>query len=693
MYKRYTILFLIGLIGGLLHLPQVLHAQRATSWKDVKLSGKGKIVLYYNPIKHFIDKNKQGKLEGIEYELLQEFVKFTEKNYGVDLEVEYRFFESFAPLFDSLLVAPNGCFALSSMSITPRRLRQLKSSPPYMPDTEIIINSQNIPVVKDTAEFVRRFDNMVALVIRNTTYEYNMKKLKETLLPNLRIEYVKETVDIKRRMNNEPNIMAYTQIARYLAFRQGGFLMTRQKLFQIKKIGRGMFFSKNSDWDEPVQVFFNSPSFKPFINKVIKKHLGTNEIEIFWKLSKQSTPNQREMALLNKEKELQFVELRRQQNEIIAHNNMRNYLVAGFIIAIAIALTFYYRFNIKKQTAEILKQKNEEISEQRGQLEKQTGALKFIAEELENQRDTIEEKNKLLVHNNKKITDSIRSANAIQKAILPLNDKLEANFSEHFIFYKPKDIVSGDFYWLSEVSVDDRQELDTTTKVLQYSTPSPIPFDPLSGYDVASRQEGIQGNYTFVAVIDCTGHGVPGAFMSMIGFAYLNQIVNENHILDPAKILQALHVEIHNSLKQAETNNDEGMDVCLCRIEELPNDEYEVQFAGAKRPLIYVTKGELHEVRGTSASIGGWQRQMQKNFKTNTVRLAKGDILYLSTDGFIDTPNAERKNFGTPQLKELMKNNYQLPLKEQQQVFENALEAHQGDADQRDDITLMGLRF
>ena len=84
---------------------------------------------------------------------------------------------------------------------------------------------------------------------------------------------------------------------------------------------------------------------------------------------------------------------------------------------------------------------------------------------------------------------------------------------------------------------------------------------------------------------------------------------------------------------------------------------------------------------------------MQKNFKTNTVRLAKGDILYLSTDGFIDTPNAERKNFGTPQLKELMKNNYQLPLKEQQQVFENALEAHQGDADQRDDITLMGLKF
>ncbi|EAY26686.1 SpoIIE family protein phosphatase [Microscilla marina] len=692
MYKKYTLFFLMCLVGSLLHLPNTLCAQVSTSWQDVKLSGQGKIVIYYNPITHFIVKNSAGKMEGIEYELMQEFVRFTEKNYGVKLKVEYRYFESFAPLFDSILVAPNGSFAVSSMSITPRRLRQLKCSPPYMPDTEIIINSQNVPIVKDSAEFVRRFNGMVALVIRNTTYEYNMKKLKETLLPNLRIEYVKETKEIKKRMNNEPNIMAYTQVARYLAFRQGGFLMNRQKLFQIKKVGRGVFFPKTSDWDEPVQVFFNDPSFKPFINKVIRKYLGTNEQDIFWKLSNQNNPNQQEMALLNKEKELQFLELRRQKNEIIAHNSMRNYLIAGFIIAIVIALTFYYRFHIKKQTAEILKQKNKEISEQRGQLEKQTGALKYIAEELENQRDTIEDKNKLLVHHNKKITDSIRSAKAIQKAILPLEDKLEANFSEHFVFYKPKDIVSGDFYWLSDVNIDDKHERGQQ-KTLKYSAPSAIPFDPLSGYNLSEEQAGENAKYTFIAVVDCTGHGVPGAFMSMIGFAYLNQIVNENHILDPAEVLQTLHVEIHNSLKQAETNNDEGMDVCLCRVEALPNGEYEVKFAGAKRPLFYITNGALYEIRGNAASIGGWQRQMQKNFKTKTIRLAKGDILYLSSDGFIDTPNPERKNFGTPQLKELIKDNSRLPLKQQAEALKEALKAHQRDADQRDDITLLGIKF
>lgn len=691
MYKK-TLFFSIILFVCLLCFRNIAQAQNASRWKDVKLSGKGKIVVYYNPIRHFIITNKEGNLEGIEYELMQEFVRFTEKSYGLKLEIEYRTFDSFEPLFDSLLVAPPGAFAVSSMSITNRRLRQMKFSPPYMPDTEIIINSQNIPVIKDSVEFVRKFKNMVALVIKHTTYEYNMKKLKAKVLPDLKIEYVKETKEIKQRMNREPNIMAYTQIARYIGFRQDGFLMNRQPLFQIKKIGRGVAFSKYSDWDEPVQLFFNDPSFKPFINKVIKKYLGTNEKSIFWELTGNTTPNQREVAILNKEKELQFLELRRQQNQIIAHHNMRNYLIAGFVIAIVIALTFYYRFHIKKQTTEILQQKNAEISEQRSQLESQTGALKFIAEELENQRDTIEDKNKLLEHRNKKITDSIRSAKAIQQAILPMEAKMKAHFNEYFVLFKPKDIVSGDFYWLSDVCIvtDKKNEQEES---LRFSASSTIPFDPLTGYSNQLSTNEIQKKYCFVAVVDCTGHGVPGAFMSMIGFAYLNKIVNENRMLDPAEILQTLHTEIHTGLKQAETNNDEGMDVCLCRIEILPDNEFEVTFAGAKRPLYYVKNKELHEIRGNAASIGGWQKQMQKNFKTKTVRLAKGDLLYLSTDGFIDTPNPERKNFSTIKLKALLKENFHLPLTQQVEMITQALEDHQQDADQRDDITLLGIKF
>ncbi|HAS42096.1 MAG TPA: hypothetical protein DCS93_16580 [Microscillaceae bacterium] len=677
--------FLLGGLGSI----TVSWAQSST-WQAVKRTGKGDIVVYHNPVRDFFEVDNDKNYKGIEYDLLTNFVAFTEKKYGVKIKVKFKLFDSFAQLYDSILVAPSGVFAVSSMSITPKRLRVLKFSPPYMRDTEVIVSSKQLPNITDTADFVKQFKGMTAVVVRNTTYEENLKKLKKSILPNLKIAYVANTAAVRERLQTEPNVISYAQITMYLRFRKAGVLIDRQNLFKVDKIGKGVAFSTKSDWDEPVQLFFNAPSFRPMINQIIKKYLGENEKALFWAVNS-NNPNVQELALINKEKELQDLEILRQQNTINSQKDFRNYLIAGLILVLSVAFTLYYLFQNKKRTNNLLKQKNNEISEQREQLKKQTDALKFIAEELESQRDTIEDTNKLLSHKNKKITDSIRSAEAIQQAILPLDARLRENFTDHFVFYKPKDIVSGDFYWLSDVQTK-KSDTQTDDKTLQFSTPSSVPFDPLSGYS-NSPEEGLDTQYCFIAVVDCTGHGVPGAFMSMMGFAYLNQTVNEHKVLDPAQILQTLHSEIHQGLKQSETNNDEGMDICLCRIEQKLDGSYEVLFAGAKRPLYYVKNGQLHEVRGNAASIGGWQKQMQKSFENNSVYLNKGDLLYLSTDGYIDTPNPERKNFSTVKFKELLQENFRLPLSKQKDVFEQALLNHQQDADQRDDITLIGVKF
>lgn len=253
---------------------------------------------------------------------------------------------------------------------------------------------------------------------------------------------------------------------------------------------------------------------------------------------------------------------------------------------------------------------------------------------------------------NKRVTDSIRYAERIQKAILPTNETLNQYFDDYFLFYRPRDIVSGDFYWLTEVN-----------------------------------------GCVLIAVADCTGHGVPGAFMSMIGYSLLNTIVNENKVVDPAKILSLLHFGISKGLKQDETKNSDGMDISICKIEQESNGQTAMTFAGAKRNLWYLHHDELQEIKGERLSIGGGTNlKKQQAFKNNHLFVEDGMTFFLSTDGIVDTPSPNRKKFGTKRLKELIWNSKQYSLAEQRDIYINVLADFQQDAEQRDDITLLGFK-
>jgi len=269
--------------------------------------------------------------------------------------------------------------------------------------------------------------------------------------------------------------------------------------------------------------------------------------------------------------------------------------------------------------------------------------------------DTIQNKNR-------NITDSIRYAQTIQQAVLPSNERMSQYLADYFVLFRPKDIVSGDFYWFSHVD-----------------------------------------NYTFIATVDCTGHGVPGAFMSMIGHSILNEIVNEKKVFEPSEILEQLNSQVRKALKQErqlrnedDRANDDGMDVAFCRL-EYKSTHTEVAFTGAKRPFIYTMPttsngNEAFYLRGSNKTIGGVRNKLDKNFTTQYVDLPKGAMIYLSTDGYADQNNNQQEKFGTPKLLRLLQEISTLKLYEQKAKLEQTLDLHQRGEEQRDDISMIGIR-
>lgn len=268
------------------------------------------------------------------------------------------------------------------------------------------------------------------------------------------------------------------------------------------------------------------------------------------------------------------------------------------------------------------------------------------------------------------ITDSIRYAKTIQEAILPDAKQLDELFNEHFVIYQGKDIVSGDFYWLDYVPASiANAEIDSDMRPTTFS------------------------DEIFIAVGDCTGHGVPGGFMSMVANHLLSELVNIKRIYDPATVLEKLDIRVREALKQYDKLNDDGMDVCLCRIERIEEGYTKVTFAGARRPLFYYSQitSSFEVVQGDRYSIGGMHRK-EKAFTNHEIILKQGDIIYLSTDGLVDQHNADREKFSTKTLQDILERNAMLTTNAQKEMIEKALKDHQKTEEQRDDITLVGIR-
>ena len=286
-------------------------------------------------------------------------------------------------------------------------------------------------------------------------------------------------------------------------------------------------------------------------------------------------------------------------------------------------------------------------------VKERTTVLRSVNEVLQTRNIEVRESNKIIEEKNSNITKSIIYAQRMQQAMLPQDQQIAEHLPNFFSIFKPKEIVSGDFYWFNKVQ-DKR----------------------------------------FLIVADCTGHGVPGAFLSVIGHTLLNKIIIEKHIFSPALILEALHDEVRTSLRQKgrKRQANDGMDIAICQIDI---SEQSLIFAGAKRPLyLYQTNNnQLLKIPGDKKSIGGRQKEQERHFTDHQVKFSNGDTLYLNSDGFVDQHNTEGKKFGSLKLQSLLQQVAVLDAASQKQHINEALDKHQGNESQRDDITLIGVKF
>jgi serine phosphatase RsbU (regulator of sigma subunit) len=260
------------------------------------------------------------------------------------------------------------------------------------------------------------------------------------------------------------------------------------------------------------------------------------------------------------------------------------------------------------------------------------------------------EQKKEIEDQNNKITDSIEYARRIQSAVFPPVEKRKGILPDHFILHKPCDIVSGDFYWMAK-----------------------------------------KDKRVFIAVADCTGHGVPGAFMSMLGVAILCEIVNKKASVYASGILNQVRGRLIHALHQTGKNDEtrEGMEMALCIIDF---EQRKVQYAGAYRPLYIVSKHELVEIKADKMPIGIYEGK-RRTFTNREVVLEKDDCIYLSTDGYADQIGGpKRKTFKSKYLKELLLKIHDKEMKEQHSILEATIEEWKGDVEQIDDMLLMGIR-
>ncbi len=335
------------------------------------------------------------------------------------------------------------------------------------------------------------------------------------------------------------------------------------------------------------------------------------------------------------------------EKEAAEQRFQRNILIASALIVFLLALAVVFYFISRR-----IQKQNKQIFQQAQELTNAYQEIKVKSETLEMQKVIIEKKNS-------NITASINYAQRIQKAMLPRQQDIQNLLPESFLLFQPRDVVSGDFYWTAEVADE-------------------------------------HGNKKIIlAAIDCTGHGVPGAFMSMVGDGLLNQIVKLQQITSPDLILKALDKGVKESLNQEETANNDGMDIAICSIDK---NSKKLEFAGAKNPLVYIQNGQIVEIAGDKLHVGGSVRKniekfKNKQFTKHIIDLSLPTSCYIFSDGYEDQfGGAENKKFGKRQLYQKFLDYHPLPMQEQKLALEQDFKAWKGKHAQIDDILIIGFR-
>jgi len=390
-------------------------------------------------------------------------------------------------------------------------------------------------------------------------------------------------------------------------------------------------YQKQKKWKNAYEMYKLSIIMKDSIrNEINKKETFRQQIK--YEYDKKASIDS---IAFSKEIEIKNIETKRSKEQ-------RNYLIFGFGIVVFM-LFFIYRSFLHKKKANII------LNRQKNEIQEKNIELNLQKKEIQAQADYLHKANIEISKSHKNITDSINYAKKIQTALLPCDKLLKQHIPEHFVLYKPKDIVSGDFYYFKKVN-----------------------------------------NYMIIAVADCTGHGVPGAFVSMLGIAFLNEIIRKKEVRTAAQTLESLRVQVKTSLNRNNTKEktSDGMDIALCVINSETNM---LEYAGAYNPLYIIRNNELTELKATRNPIGIYKNE--KLFKNNKIQLQNDDVLYMFSDGYKDQfAEKDNKKFSSKKFKELLLKIHKKTPEEQKNILDKTIVNWIGKKEQIDDILVLGMK-
>ena len=377
-----------------------------------------------------------------------------------------------------------------------------------------------------------------------------------------------------------------------------------------------------------------------------------------------------EQKFEQKQKEQEIIyQSKQKEQEIIHEANIKRqktityFFISGFLLMIILALVIFKNYKNKQQANKLLALKNNEITQKNAMLNQQNEEIEAQRDEIEIQRDFVIKQRDKISNQNQQITHSIKYARRIQKAVLTPQKFITKILPDSFILFEPRDIVSGDFYW-------------------------------------ATKKDDL----IIITAADCTGHGVPGAFMSMLGVSFLNEIVNLTELSENIKaneILNKLRKQIITSLRQTEDDNEtkDGMDMSLCIID---NKNMKMQFAGAYNSIYLVRNNELTKYIADRMPVGIYHAKIRsKSFTNQIIDIKMNDRFYLSSDGYIDQfGGTQNRKFTTKNFKKMILKYHKKTMLEQKEIFAKILNDWKNHTNQDgntyqqvDDIIVIGFKI
>jgi serine phosphatase RsbU (regulator of sigma subunit) len=474
--------------------------------------------------------------------------------------------------------------------------------------------------------------------------------LNQVAIDNKRLELENLKIESEKKMN-EIIVLRQTQELKEAEIRKKEAEILAQQL-EKEKSNQALAMIEQ---DKKIKELKYEQQKAELAKKQLEAEKNAKELEHLAILKKMQDYELREKQIklneTNESLELSVAENRKRQVELdlanrekeIKEHELKQKMLYFYVLIIGFLLILFFAFFVYRN----LQQKK-----------KANALLEKQAEEINQQKHEIEQKSLLLEQKNIETEQSIQYAKRIQHAILPPHSEISKYLKDYFILYKSKDIVSGDFYFFSDKHAND--------------------------------------GVIHIASVDCTGHGVPGAFMSVIGHEKLSDAVSQTK--EPSKILTELNKGVRTALRQSseDSSSRDGMDLSICSLPtKMDNDEITITYAGANRPLWIARKdtSEIEEIKATKLAIGGFTEDEQE-FEQHQVTLKKGDTIYLFSDGYADQfGGTKKKKLMTGKFKDIIMNVQTLSLQDQKDYLDNFIIGWMDGLEQVDDILVIGIKL